>query len=116
MELKAIVASSPTATLEELQSELQRRMGVKAHVQTIQKALREVGVERMRGDEGVRVVTAGKETPRYGYTAAHRRQEPEQTYPSCLTDAEWGLVEDLFDNEGGRGTPPRYSRRVLIDA
>ncbi len=116
MQLKTFAASNPTATLEGLQSELQRRTGIKAHVQTIKKALQEVGVERVRGDKGVRVVTGGKETPRYGYTDAHRRQEPEQTYPSCLTDAEWSLVEDLFDNEGGRGTPPQYSRRMLVDA
>lgn len=116
MELKGIVAANPTATLAALQSELQRRTGVNAHAQTIQKALQEAGIERLRGGEGVRVVTGDKGTPRYGYTDAHRRLEPEQTYPSCLTDAEWGLVEDLFDNGGGRGTPPQYSRRLLVDA
>lgn len=54
--------------------------------------------------------------PRYGYTDAHRGVELEQTYPSCLTDAEWALVEDLFDNTGNRGVPPQYDRRVLADA
>jgi transposase len=49
------------------------------------------------------------------YTAAHRRQDPDQAYPSCLTDAEWGLVADLFD-PGGRGVPPRFPRRLLVDA
>lgn len=86
------------------------------HVQTIQKALREAGIERVRGRDGVQVVTGEQAAPRYGYINAHRRQEPEQTCPSCLTDAEWGLVENLFDNEGGRGTPPQYARRVLLDA
>ncbi len=115
-ELRTIVDSNPTATWDVLRSELQGRTGVKVHVQTIQKALREAGIERVRGGDGVQVVAGEKGAPRYGYTDAHRRQEPEQTYPSCLTDAEWDLVEDLFDNEGGRGTPPLYSRRVLVDA
>lgn len=115
-ELIAIVVSKPTATLEELQQELLRRTGVRAHSQTIQKALREAGIERLRGDEGVRVDTEAEKEPRYGYTSAHRRLEPEQTYASCLTDAEWSLVENLFDNEGGRGTPPQYPRRLLVDA
>lgn len=116
LELKAIVEGNPTATLGEIQSELLRRTGVKAHVQTIQKSLREVGVERVRGSARIRVKTSEAQTPRYGYTDAHRRMKPEQTYPSCLTDEEWRLVEDLFDTKGGRGTPPRYSRRALVDA
>jgi transposase len=116
MELRAIVESNPTATWGALQSDLQSRTGVKAHVQTIQKVLREAGIERVRGRDGVQVVAGDQGAPRYGYTDAHRRQEPEQIYPSCLTDAEWDLVEDLFDNEGRRGTPPQYARRVLLDA
>lgn len=114
--LVEIVQANPMATLEEVQSALQGRTGVKAHVQTIQKSLREAGIERSLDGSSVRVEVATERPARYGYTEAHRRQEPEQTYPSCLTDAEWGLVEDLFDKEGGRGTPPQYPRRLLVDA
>lgn len=115
--LVEIVRGKLTATLEELRVELQRRTGVKAHAQTIQKALKESGIERRLDGSGVRVEAAAQVRPRrYGYTEAHRRQEPEQTYPSCLTDAEWALVEDLFDSDGGRGTPPQYPRRLLVDA
>lgn len=114
--LKSIVADNPMITLEELRSELQRGTGLEAHAQTIRKSLEAAGIKRTRGSESVRIVVPDKGAPRYGYTDAHRRQEPEQTYPSCLTDAEWSLVEDLFNNEGRRGTPPRYSRRKLVDA
>jgi len=114
--LVAIVEANPTATLAEIQGELERQTGIEAHGQTIQKALKEVGIQRQVGGDGVCVEVAASEGPRYGYTDAHRRLEPEQTYPSCLTDAEWALVEDLFDNAGGRGTPPRYTRRLLVDA
>ncbi len=114
--LVSLVEADPTATMEELQSALARRVGVEAHVATIAKSLKEAGVKRSSGGSGVRVEVAAPSAARYGYTEAHRRQEPEQTYPSCLTDAEWALVGDLFDNEGARGTPPKYPRRVLVDA
>lgn len=115
-ELKAIVEGNPTTTLGEIQSELLRRTGVKAHAQTIQKSLREAGIERVRDSALIEVKASEEQTPRYGYTDAHRRLEPEQIYSSCLTDAEWALVEDLFGTKGGRGTPPQYPRRVLVDA
>jgi transposase len=53
---------------------------------------------------------------RYGDTARHRAQAPEQRYPSSLTDAEWARVADLFEAPGGRGLPPRHRRRDLVDA
>ena len=33
-----------------------------------------------------------------------------------LSDAEWALVEDLFDPQGRRGVPARYLRRLMVDA
>ena len=114
--LLEIVESNPSATMAEIQRELKRRTGTQAHGQTIEKALRQAGIERRHGGTGVQVEQAAQRAPRYGYTHAHRRQEPEQRYPSCLTDAEWALVEDLFANEGGQGKPPKYARRLLVDA
>jgi transposase len=55
-------------------------------------------------------------TKRYGYTAAHRR-ENISPYSTNLTDAEWELVADLFERvPGQRGTPVHYSRRDLVNA
>ena len=108
---------NPTATLGELQVALEHETGVKAHEATISKSLRAAGVRRSTERAQVRVEAAAKPAKqRYGYTEAHRRHAPEQTYPSCLTDAEWALVEEIFDNEGRRGTPARYPRRLLVDA
>lgn len=115
LELRAIVESNPMSTLGEIQSELERRTGVHAHFQTLQRTLRELGILRQAGG-AVQVEAAGETQPRYGYTEDHRRLAPEQIYPSCLTDAEWALVEDLFSNECGRGLPPQYPRRLLVDA
>lgn len=111
-----IVESDPTATLDEIACELERRTSVQAHHQTIVTTLRRLGLERIANKDAVRVETRPAQAPRYGYTDAHRRLEPEQTYPSCLTDREWDLVKDIFENDGGRGVPPRYSRRHLLDA
>jgi putative transposase len=33
-----------------------------------------------------------------------------------LTDAEWARVADLFEREGGRGAPPRHTRRDVVNA
>ncbi len=114
--LVELVQADPTATVEELQVALERRAGVTAGGRAIRRALHEAGIERNSDSSSVHVEVRAAGKARYGYTDAHRRQEPEQTYPSCLCDAEWALVEDLFDNEGGRGKPPRYSRRLLVDA
>ena len=46
----------------------------------------------------------------YGYNETRRRQLPEQRYPSCLTDAEWARVTDLFEIQGRRGVLPHHSR------
>jgi transposase len=115
-ELIAIVSENPTATLAELQSALAQRTGIQAHAQTLVGALRESGWERSRGGEGLCVAPAAGLGRRYGYTEAHRRQDPEQRYPSCLTTVEWQLVEDLFALPGARGKPPSYARRLLVDA
>jgi transposase len=114
--LKAIVEANPTATMEEIQRELQRRSGLWAHGQTIEKGLRSAGIERRTGGAGVRIQTREAQQARYGYSEADRSQGDEQTYPSCLTDAEWALVADLFECPGARGKPPKYPRRLVVDA
>ena len=88
----AIVEANPTAMLEEIQAELARWTGLQAHRRTILAALQQAGLERSQGGSGVRVERAAKAAPPYGYTEAHRRLEPEEAYPSCLTDKEWALV------------------------
>jgi transposase len=115
-QLLAIVQSDPTATLEEIRIELRRRSQIDAHEQTIAATLRRQGIMRVPSHEAVVVAPAASEVRRYGYTAAHRRHEPEQIYPSCLTDAEWTLVQEVFENPSGRGLPPKVSRRTLVDA
>ncbi|AFL72341.1 transposase [Thiocystis violascens DSM 198] len=113
--LRQIVTDRPTSTLSEIARELAARTGIEAHEATIRKSLREAGVTRLRGESGLEA--QARATPRrYGYTDAHRRHDPDQSYPSCLTDAEWDLVAALFEMPGGRGQPPRVSRRSILEA
>lgn len=113
--LRQIVTDRPTSTLAEIARELTARTGIQAHEATIRKALRAAGITRVRGESGVDRQTRPT-ARRYGYTEAHRRHDPDQGYPSSLTDAEWDLVADLFDPPGRRGVPPQFARRTLVDA
>ncbi|MCP5320951.1 MAG: IS5 family transposase [Pseudomonadales bacterium] len=114
--LVGLVQVNPLATNDELIALLESRTGIKIHRDTLQRHLRAAGVERRQNAVAVEVQRNEETKRRYGYTDAHRRLVPEQTYPSCLTDAEWALVQDIFENDGGRGTPAQYPRRLLVDA
>lgn len=119
--LRDIVHDRPTASLGEITTEFERRSGLKVCWPTIRKGLKRAGVERLRGPTssgspgGVDAQTPEK--PRvYGYTDAHRDAGDAERYGTCLTDTEWSLVSDIFENKGGRGKPPLYARRLLVDA
>lgn len=110
--LRKLAADHATATLNELTIVVQKHFGLELCSPTVGKALRAAGIERQRP-----VVQRREESARrYGYTPAHRRQEAEQCYQSCLTEAEWALVSDLFDNTGAQGLPPTHSRKQMVDA
>lgn len=113
--LRQIVADKPTATTGEVVAEFTRRTGITAHEATVRKGLREAGVYRAKV-KVVRQPDSATTPARYGYQDWHRTPGPGPGYPSSLTDAEWALVADIFDNQDGRGTPPRYPRRALVDA
>jgi len=114
--LAKLVEEGPVASMDELRSAFETATGIRAHGQTLEKYLRLAGVERRRDGASISVETTRDSKARYGDTEAHRRLAPEQRYPSSLTDAEWDLVKDIFDSDGGRGKPPRYPRRQLVDA
>ena len=113
--LHDIVAERAQASLQEIADDLYHRCGVRVCEATVRHALRAQGVVRLKPTRRV-YATASKGTNRYGYTAAHRRDDVP-AYSTNLTDAEWELVADLFERAPGqRGTPVRYSRRELVNA
>jgi hypothetical protein len=75
--LAQIVESDPTATLDEIGTELVRRTGLKVHEQTLVSTLRRQGLARVCSDDAVVVETAPPAPARYGYTAAHRQLETD---------------------------------------
>ena len=116
--LRAITQEQPRSSLDEVTRELFRRTGVKVNPVTVRKALREAGIERLKPlrRAGERAAVQGGAPVRYGYTEAHRRSDGASGMNTDLTDAEWALVSDLFEREGQRGAPPRFDRRVVVNA
>jgi transposase len=113
--LHDIVTERAQASLKEIADELHHRCGVRVCEATIRRALRAQGIIRLKPARRASA-TAAKGPKRYGYTAAHRREDVPP-YSTNLTDAEWDLVADLFERAPGqRGTPVHYSRRELVNA
>ena len=116
--LREIVTEQPCATLDEVTATFTQRTKLTVNAATVRKALRQAGVKREHATVVVKRRSQEEEAAkrRYGYTDEHRRQEQDQLYPSCLTQTEWELVADLFEQPGKRGRPPQYSRWDLVNA
>lgn len=111
--LRAILRERRGATMQELCAELCQRTGVAVTTVTLRKTLRRAGLQRVKA----RQQRAAAPAKRYGYRPSHRAVAEAGRYASCLTDAEWALAADLFElPEGGRGRPPKYDRRTMVDA
>jgi putative transposase len=114
--LHDIVTKHPQACLQEIADELHRRCGIRVCAATTRRALRAQGIVRLKPVRRVFTKSPAKSAKRYGYTAAHRREDV-LPYSTNLTDAEWDLVADLFKRAPGqRGTSVHYSRRELVNA
>lgn len=112
--LHDIVTERAQASLQEIVEALHHRCGIRVCAATVRSALRAQGIVRLKPVR--RAFTAAKPTKRYGYTAAHRREDIHP-YSTNLTDAEWDLIADLFERAPGqRGTPARYGRREFVNA
>lgn len=114
--LRELALEQPLATLDELVKAFQIRTGLQVHSATLRKALATVGVARVKPSACPSTPTSDQTSKRYGYQDRHRPPESGGHYPSSLTDAEWNLVQDLFEREGERGVPAKIPRRVLVDA
>ncbi len=116
--LRAITREQPQSSLEEVTRELQRRTGVSVCTVTVRLALRRAGIERLKPTRKrtERAAVQGGAPLRTGYTELHRRCDGPSGMNTDLTDAEWALVADLFERQGGRSRPPTRSRKQLVDA
>jgi putative transposase len=116
--LVAIAHELPRSSLDELTREFNRRTGLSLCSATVRKGLRQAGIKRMRPARkpAERAAVQGGAPVRVGYTARHRRADGDSGMNTDLTDAEWALVADLFERNGGRGAPATHSRRLLVNA
>ena len=117
--LREFVQAHPRGSLDDATRDLRERCGVDVCSKTVRKALQAAGIARVKpprqavSDENG---PAGR-TRRYGYTSLHRREATQGEYATCLTDAEWARVADLFERPAGsRGMPARLARRTLVNA
>jgi len=69
-----IVAERAQVSLQEIADELCHRWGVRVCEATVRRALRAQGIVRLKPTRRV-YATAPKGDKRYGYTAAHRRED-----------------------------------------
>lgn len=116
--LRAITREQPRSSLEEVTRELRRRTGAEVCAATVRKALRQAGIDRLKPlrKPSARAAVQGGAPQRFGYTDAHRRKEGPSGMNTDLTEAEWALVADLFERQGGRGAPARHARKHMVDA
>ncbi len=124
LKLFAFVEQSPAVTYWEMVEWVGAALGKSTDRLTLYTYLKKQGIHKRRPQKTPFVAPApdvvaapgdGSPTKRYGYKDYHRSPDSRTTYPSSLTDAEWALVGDLFQHQGG-GKKPRYDRRVLVDA
>ena len=116
--LRSITREQPRSSLDEVTRELQRRAGVEVCSATVRKALRQAGISRFKPQRkpGERAAVQGGAPLRVGYKELHRRDDGPSGMNTDLTDAEWALVADLFERQGGRGTPAKHARKHMVDA
>lgn len=120
---RTLVLQHPTATVDDLCVLVEQQLGVRLCRESMYRYLARVGIQRERPRPDATASKPSGSTSfvpvpaptRYGYTESHRDAGDASRYPGTLTDAEWELVADLFDNKGP-GKPPKYSRRRLLDA
>lgn len=116
--LGEVVRTLPNATMRELAQAFAERGGPLVTTMTLRKAMRSIGLQRVPLAKPSQLYAKPEGPARYGYTEAHRREPPRPgQYSTCLTDAEWALVADLFEApEGKAGRPVVHDRRAMVDA
>ena len=119
--LESLAQAHGSESLDELADRLEKAVGVRVSAATLSVKLRKLGFVRVvpirKPAASAEPTTEGaKGVPRrYGYVEEHREKAPEAAYPFGLSDAEWAIVADLFEDKV-RGTPRKFSRRSMVDA
>jgi len=111
--LRALAEANPQEALPNLVTRFCEEAGTKACSTTIRNRLLEMGLVQ----KTPQTTTSLEDEPakQYRYQQHHRLPGGDDSYPSSLTDAEWEIIRDIFENTGP-GKPPAYPRRMIVDA
>ena len=116
--LERIAREHSTSTWDELRRLVAEETGIEASRNTLAKRLSELGFERRTSPAPTTAASANAapaEPARYGYEDRHREVAAAALYPHGMSDAEWELVRDIFEDKV-RGVPRKYTRRSMVDA
>jgi len=115
--LLELIAEQPLSTVGELVKLLRARTGTSVSVPTLVKAIKAEGIIRVKPATVSGYAQPTHEgPPRYGYNERHRDDGDQARYATSLTQAEWDMVADIFDDVGERGRPAVHARRAIVDA
>ena len=119
--VERLCREDPQVPVETLAERLSAAMGRGVAVPTLRRFMGRWGIRRVRPASTClpeASVDGSSQSPSkvYGYGEQHRRDDDPRRYPSSLTDAEWELIGDIFENASGAGRPEIYPRRSMVDA
>lgn len=109
--LRQLVQEHPQATMPELAAAWAEFSGGEVmSLPALRRGLKDAGLQRKRPPAQFSP-PAGAEPARYGYTERHR------SVTAALTDQEWALARDLFEQQpGAQGRPALHDRRAMVEA
>jgi transposase len=113
--LRAIVMENPQMPLRQVRLELDERTEKRVSIVTLRRALRALGIRRVRPPKRPGLPAERKRSDQARYGAAHRAVGKPGGYPTDLTDAEWAVLEEHFVRKGP-GARPKYPPRVMLNA
>ena len=101
--LEALVTEHPYMKMDELVEELAKRTGKRVGVRALHKAKKRRGIVAARPVQTPPVPRPPQTATRY--QEEHRREREGDLYPSSLTDAEWAVLEPIFQRTAVKGGP-----------
>jgi transposase len=115
-QLKELVEAQPDISLRQITSLMEERCGKRVHPMTWSRALKDLGLQKVRRPRVKEASQAPASTRTTRYKAVHRRESAPGRYPSSLTDHEWEALQPLLEGSENRGRPVQHDRRTMWDA
>lgn len=108
------VTEDPYRSVSSLCEALSERRGRDITYTMLYRAMKKRGI---RCERPVLVDVPAAEPSRTTRYKEHHRRNPKAGYPSSLTDAEWAVLEPVYEaTRPRRGRPPQHDPRLLVNA